>query len=134
MPRPHPEDPSPRADLNRARAALAHMQRVARLGTWERDEVTGVVDWSAGLKQLLRHDPGPDPRLAEWLDRVHPDDRPRVDEIMPERVRGGRRVRVRLPGHRGGRGAAPPCTRRDPPRRGWAAGPDHRHRAGRHGL
>jgi two-component system, cell cycle sensor histidine kinase and response regulator CckA len=78
MLKPLPEEESLRAELARACGALAHMQEVGRLGTWERDETTGAVQWSDGLIKLLGLGPETEPSFEAWLDMVHPDDRPRV--------------------------------------------------------
>ena len=53
MPPSSIEEARLRAELARVRAALAHMQRVARVGTFHRDMSTGVVTWSDELKAML---------------------------------------------------------------------------------
>jgi PAS domain S-box-containing protein len=80
MPPPSIEEARLRAELARARAGLAHMQRVARVGTWERDMSTGVVTWSDELKAMLATEPRTDQGIDSWLDLLHPGDRPRVVE------------------------------------------------------
>ena len=80
MPPSSIEEARLRAELARVRAALAHMQRVARVGTWERDMSTGVVTWSEELKAMLATDPRTDQGIDSWLDILHPADRPRVVE------------------------------------------------------
>lgn len=78
MLQPLPEQERLRADLERTSAAIAHMQDVARLGTWERDATTGVVRWSKGFAKLLGFGAEIEPSLETWLTMVHPGDRPRV--------------------------------------------------------
>ena len=78
MLKPLPEEDRLRAELERARGALAHLQKVGRLGTWERDAVTGAVKWSDGLVKLLDLAEEVEPSLQAWLDLVHPDDQARV--------------------------------------------------------
>ena len=80
MPPSSIEEARLRAELARVRAALAHMQRVARVGTWERDMSTGVVTWSEELKAMLATNPRTDQGIDSWLDILHPGDRPRVIE------------------------------------------------------
>ena len=80
MPPSSIEEARLRAELARVRAGLAHMQRVARIGTWERDMSTGVVTWSEELKAMLATDPRTDQGIDSWLDILHPADRPRVVE------------------------------------------------------
>ena len=82
MLKPLSEEQRLRAELERVRGALAHMQDEARLGTWERDETTGRVEWSEGLKKLLGFGPRTEPVLDAWLELVHPDDRPRVTHTI----------------------------------------------------
>ncbi len=78
-----------RAELDRAQASLAHVQSAARIGTWERDVRSGVAKWSDALKGLLRTDPGDAPRRDAWLELVHPDDRPRVVEVILAGLKSG---------------------------------------------
>lgn len=62
--------------LERERRQLADAQQIAKVGSWERDTVTGERLWSA--QQFRNHgfDPdGPVPTTEEVLERVHPDDR-----------------------------------------------------------
>ena len=78
MLKPLPEEERLRAELERARGALAHLEEVGRLGTWERDAITGRVKWSDGLVKLLDLGQETEPSLEAWLDLVHPDDQARV--------------------------------------------------------
>jgi two-component system cell cycle sensor histidine kinase/response regulator CckA len=89
MLKPLPEEQRLRAELERARGALAHMQEVARLGTWERDETTGIVEWSQGLESLLGFGPQTGRALETWLALVHPEDRARVAETIHAGVAHG---------------------------------------------
>ena len=78
MPLPLLEEERLRAELARTCGVLAHVQEVVRLGTWTRDETTGMVYWSDGLRDLLGVGSELEPTLEGWLERVHPHDRPRV--------------------------------------------------------
>ncbi len=89
MLKPLSEEQLLRAELERARGALARMQEVARLGTWERDETTGIVEWTQGLETLLGFGPQTQRALETWLDLVHPDDRARVAETIHAGVEHG---------------------------------------------
>jgi len=82
MPLPLLEEERLRAELARASGVLAHLQEVVRLGTWARDETTGIAEWSDGLRELLGVGPETEPTLEAWLERVHPDDRPRVHDTI----------------------------------------------------
>ncbi len=81
MLKPLPEEARLRAELHRSHGALAHLQEVGRLGTWERDVTTGVVEWSDGLERLVDLAPDAERSLETWLSLVHPDDHARVAAI-----------------------------------------------------
>ena len=67
----------------RLRASEAHLinaQRLAKLGSWERDEVTGETELSDEMLSILGmpdHSPG---TLVEFLNYVHPEDKKSVWE------------------------------------------------------
>ncbi|MGH9660445.1 MAG: PAS domain S-box protein [Bryobacteraceae bacterium] len=56
-------------------ARLSLAQRIARLGSWEHDLVTGQWTWSEEMGRIFGM---PDPALEGLVDRVHPDDREAV--------------------------------------------------------
>lgn len=62
-------------------ARLKEAQRVARVGSWELDLASGELTWSDQIFRIFEIDPklfAPDYR--RFLDAVHPEDRPLVDE------------------------------------------------------
>lgn len=62
--------------LERNTASLKAAERVARMGSWERDLITGELTISDGLYRLLGLSPEMDPQaafVAAW-DAVHPED------------------------------------------------------------
>ena len=64
-------------------ALLQHAERIAGLGSWEWTPETGELLWSDNLFRLLGFAPGevvPSPEFV--IDRVHPDDRPLVEEVF----------------------------------------------------
>ena len=70
-----------RADdaLRRERRQLAEAQAVAKLGSWEWDLATGVVEWSDEQYRIYGLEPGAGhPPLEEFIELVHPDDRAEV--------------------------------------------------------
>ena len=73
-------------ERRRALAQLNEAQRIARLGSWSLDTRTRVSIWSPELYRLYARDParGPAPR-REWLQYVHPDDRPAL-EVATDRA------------------------------------------------
>ena len=67
-----------RADelLERRRDQLAEAQAVARLGSWDWNAATDVLEWSEELCRLYGVDPAAPPRrMEEFLAFVHPHDR-----------------------------------------------------------
>jgi len=86
-------------DLKRADAALKESQRrleeaqrIAHVGHWERDLETGRITWSDEIYRILGLPlkEGDSPR-TEWLEVVHPEDRPRLSVAIEEMLRGIRR-------------------------------------------
>ncbi|WP_176525066.1 PAS domain S-box protein [Caenispirillum bisanense] len=70
---------------------LAEAERLADLGSWERDAL-GTEQWSAGLRALLGVGPEAVPSRAALLASVHPDDRQRADMCFD----GGGRCLLRV--------------------------------------
>lgn len=69
------------AELAVARRQLEEAQRLARIGSWEWDIPNGTVWWSDELYRIYGLEPGAiEPSYEEFLNYVHPDDRPAVDE------------------------------------------------------
>jgi PAS domain S-box-containing protein len=65
--------------LRLSEAQLAEAQRVARVGSWWQDLVTGEVGWTDQTMRLLGYEPGTvAPTFDGFITRVHPDDRERV--------------------------------------------------------
>ncbi|HLE46790.1 MAG TPA: PAS domain-containing protein [Candidatus Thermoplasmatota archaeon] len=62
---------------------LVEAQRIAHLGNWTWDIPQNVVTWSDELYRIYGDEPGAFPVTYErFLERVHPDDRPRVDATI----------------------------------------------------
>lgn len=69
--------------LTRSEAGLAEAQEIAELGSWEWDVQTDEVTWSDELYRIYglsreEHEP----TFAGYLERVHPDDRARVEATI----------------------------------------------------
>lgn len=69
--------------LEHEKARLVAAQSVAKVGSWETDLATGNVSWSDETHRIFGTRPGEfAPTRASFLERVHPDDRARVDEAF----------------------------------------------------
>ncbi|MBL8541094.1 MAG: PAS domain-containing protein, partial [Betaproteobacteria bacterium] len=66
--------------LRKSEERLQLASEIARYGTWDRNVATGDVVWSRGLAEILGyHQDEVTPSTAAWLERVHPEDLPRVE-------------------------------------------------------
>ncbi len=75
-------------ELRTSEARLASAQRIAHLGNWERDLVTGELRWSDEVFRLFGLVPGSfEPTYEGLLERVHPDDRALVARATEEALR-----------------------------------------------
>jgi PAS domain S-box-containing protein len=69
---------------------LAEAQRVAHVGHWERDLKTNVMSCSEEVFRILGLDPQRrEMHWSEFIQLVHPDDRPRINEVAANTVRPG---------------------------------------------
>jgi len=69
--------------LRKSEISLAESQRIAHLGTWERDLRTGESWWSAETYRIYGFDSGSHlPALGELMEVVHPDDRDPLEAAM----------------------------------------------------
>jgi diguanylate cyclase (GGDEF)-like protein len=67
---------------------LVEAESSAVVGSWAWDIATNIVGWSAETYRIFGLTAkSPEPTLAEVVERVHPDDRPRVEDRM---LRAGR--------------------------------------------
>jgi PAS domain S-box-containing protein len=65
--------------LLRSEASLLQVQRLSRTGGWRYDPTTGLVESSPEIQRAYAVQPGEDvSRPPFWFDRIHPEDRPRV--------------------------------------------------------
>src|SRR5215218_7970412 len=70
-------------ELRQSEASLAEAQRIAHLGNWEWDVVTGEVRWSDEVFRIYGYEPKEFvPTFERLIETVHPDDR----ELLRERI------------------------------------------------
>jgi diguanylate cyclase (GGDEF)-like protein/PAS domain S-box-containing protein len=76
--------------LRRREAQLAEAQRLARLGSWEWDVVSGEVTWSPELFRILGRDPDRFAASYEcFFETIHPSDRERAHAATQEALASG---------------------------------------------
>jgi PAS domain S-box-containing protein len=69
--------------LKESEEGLAEAQRMAHIGNWDLNLVTGKGYWSEELYRIFRRNPQePAPSYKELLDYVHPEDRAYVDKSI----------------------------------------------------
>ncbi|MHA7816321.1 MAG: PAS domain-containing sensor histidine kinase [Pseudohaliea sp.] len=70
---------------------LLDAQRMAEVGNWSADLVSGELTWSDEIYRIFGYEPGSiTPSVAAFHDAVHPDDRERVRESEEKAVQTGR--------------------------------------------
>ena len=70
-------------ELRRSQACLAEAQRIAQLGSWEMDLVSGEVYWSEEMYRILGHAPGScEPSVDCLLRHSHPEDLQGLRELL----------------------------------------------------
>ncbi|MEJ7763255.1 MAG: EAL domain-containing protein [Thermomicrobiales bacterium] len=70
-----------------ATASLEAAQRIARLGSWDWDIVSGTMLWSDEVFRILGYEPQSFvPTIDRYVDWVNPDDAKRVDAVIDEAV------------------------------------------------
>jgi PAS domain S-box-containing protein len=83
-----------RADgaLKESQRRLEEAQRIAHVGHWDRDLKTGLITWSDEIYRILGLglQERESPRI-DWLEAVHPEDRPKMSLLVEEGERGIRR-------------------------------------------
>jgi PAS domain S-box-containing protein len=77
-------------EIRRHEAMLEESQRIASVGSWEWNPVTGETRWSEELYRILGLSPvDTEPSRDVFLSLMHPDDRARGEQAMQEALRSG---------------------------------------------
>ena len=72
-------------ELKRSQSRLADAQRIARVGSWDWDLVTGKRSWSDQFFRLLGFEPREiEPSYRRYLACVHPDDRKAAEQLLED--------------------------------------------------
>ncbi|MDO8501571.1 MAG: PAS domain-containing protein [Gemmatimonadaceae bacterium] len=78
-----------REEIQTREALLAATEKLAHLGSWERDIKTDVVHWSDELYRMFGVEPGRPLNIGDFLSRVHPDDVDNVRSTIQRSVQTG---------------------------------------------
>ena len=74
--------------LRRSESYLAEAQRLSQTGSWAWSPDQDIRYWSEECYRVLSFDPHNGlPRFEEFLQRIHPDDQPRVRELIQTAIR-----------------------------------------------
>jgi PAS domain S-box-containing protein len=65
---------------------LTEAQALAHVGSWEWDIVTNQVTWSSELYRLYGVPEGSPAGYAQWMERIHPDDRARLEGLVAQQL------------------------------------------------
>jgi PAS domain S-box-containing protein len=89
-------------DLRRSEASLAQAQEISRTGSWRWNVGTDEVFWSAEHFHIFNFDPATaQPSYAAFMGRIHPEDRPSVEQVITRAARERRpfqqEYRIALP-------------------------------------
>ena len=76
--------------LEQARKLLEEAQGIARLGSWDWDAVKDAITGSAEFYRLFDVEPETIARFAQFVERLHPDDRERVQSDVADALRQDR--------------------------------------------
>jgi PAS domain S-box-containing protein len=75
--------------LKRSEASLAEAQRLAHCGSWSWNVLSREGFWSQEMFRILGYDPErTTPSLAHFLARVHPEDRPMMEQMVKKEMSG----------------------------------------------
>lgn len=82
-------------ELRDSRASLARAQEIANLGSWSWNIETGQLRWSDQIYRIFGLNPKEfAPTYQRFLDRIHPEDRPVVEEAVDRTLHTGKAYSV----------------------------------------
>jgi PAS domain S-box-containing protein len=76
-------------ELQRLHGRLVEAQEVAHVGSWEWDVVQNSIWWSDEMYRVYGLSPGSPITYEQYVERVHPDDRAMVQEIVSRSAQTG---------------------------------------------
>jgi C4-dicarboxylate-specific signal transduction histidine kinase len=81
------------AEARRARDIIARIRSLSHTGSWRWSVGSGEVASSAELLRIFAFDPTTQPSYATFIERIHADDRPALEQMLSSAVRERRRFR-----------------------------------------
>ncbi|HTI38882.1 MAG TPA: ATP-binding protein [Vicinamibacterales bacterium] len=75
--------------LRRRERQFRESQQIARVGSWEWDLEADRIEWSDELFRLWSLDPAASFSYADYINRVHPDDRDYIQDVISRAVQFG---------------------------------------------
>ncbi|HET9332012.1 MAG TPA: PAS domain S-box protein [Gemmatimonadota bacterium] len=80
-----------RLELEKREHLLREAQEIASMGAWEWDLQTDTVEWSDAMFDLFGLSPAsPPPNYGKFLDLIHPEDRPAVEDAVKRTIEEGK--------------------------------------------
>ena len=86
-----------RLALQSTRDLLQHMGRLAKIGGWELDLLTGKVSWTDEVYRIHELDPGTEPSLVKGIDFYAPSARPVISAAIDDAIAHGTPWDLELP-------------------------------------
>jgi PAS domain S-box-containing protein len=80
------------ADLEKSESYLTQAQTLSRTGSFGWNVSTGEIFWSDETYRIMGHARGMKPTLDLAFDRIHPDDREQVRELLGRAAQDGRKL------------------------------------------
>ncbi len=97
--------------LREREASLKESQRLARMGNWEVDLLSGKVTWSEELYNILRVNMDTELHLNSIMEvLMHPDDREMAENAIQKGLNHGKARTLRFQGDKGRRGRTDPVV------------------------
>jgi PAS domain S-box-containing protein len=89
--------------LRRSEAYLAEAQRLSHTGSFGWTPATGELHWSDETFRIFEYDPSIEPTIERVLERIHPDDRAMIRQLIDETSSGKKDLdvthRLLMPDH-----------------------------------
>lgn len=75
--------------LRRRERLLRESQQIAHIGSWEWDIASDRIEWSDELYRIWQLDPSASFSYADYINRLHPDDREHTQDVIARALQAG---------------------------------------------